>query len=88
MADSCVLLFIGPEIVAIPPVISDPSILFNLMSIPPKGITRSFTIVSKREPELNAASENSAKLKSFVTGSNSKDGILTVVSLGISDTLG
>ena len=67
---------------------SDPSDFFNLTSTSPRGITRLFIIIIEREPELNAASEKSLKLKLFVTGSKSKEGMLTVFPLGISDTLG
>jgi len=67
---------------------SDPSDFFNLTSTSPRGITRLFIIVIEREPELNAASEKSLKLKLFVTGSKSRQGIVTVLSIGMSQTLG
>ena len=66
----------------------DPSEFFNWTSTSPREITRSFTIVSNREPELKTASEKSVKLKSFVTGSKTKDGMSTVFPSGISETLG
>ena len=67
---------------------SDPSEFFNLTSTSPRGITRLFIIVIERDPELNAASEKSLKLKLFVTGSKSKEGMLTVLPFGMSETLG
>ena len=87
-ADCCSPLFIGPTIVVEPPTISDPSAFFNCTSTSPRGITRLFIIVSDNEPSLKTAAEKSEKLKSFVTGSSSKDGMLTVLPFGISETLG
>ena len=78
----------GPTIVVEPPTIFDPSIFFNCTSTSPRGITRSFIIVSDNEPSLKIAAEKFEKLKSFVTGSRSKDGMFTVFPFGISETLG
>ena len=85
---ACVPEFIGPAMVVDAPEISNPSEFFSFMSTSPRGITRSFTIVSERDPELNTASEKSLKVKLFVTGSKSKPGIFTLLSFGISFTLG
>ena len=87
-ADCCSPLFIGPAIVADPPSISDPSGFFNCTFTSPRGITRLLIIVRDNEPSLKTAAEKSEKLKSFVTGSRSKDGIFTVFPFGISETLG
>ena len=69
IADSCEPVFIGPWIVVTPPLISDPFDFFNFTSTSPRGMTRLFIIVIESEPELNAASEKSLKLKSFMVGS-------------------
>ena len=79
---------IGPAMVVVAPEISLPSEFLSFTSTSPSGMTRSFTIVSERDPELNTASEKSLKLKLFVTGSRSNEGMSTLLPSGISFTLG
>ena len=52
---SCIPEFIGPAIVVDALGISIPSTVWRFTSTSPSGITRSFTIVNDKEPELNTA---------------------------------
>ena len=74
--------------VVVAPEIWVPSEFLSVTSTSPSGITRSLIIVSARDPVLNTASEKSLKLKSFVTGSRSNEGMSTLLLSGISFTLG